>query len=508
MAARGFVSLIGAGPGDPGLLTLHGMEALTAADVVVYDYLANPVLLAHARPEAERLYVGKKAGNHTLSQDEINALLVERGLAGQRVVRLKGGDPFVFGRGGEEALALAKAGVLFEVVPGVTSAVAAPAYAGIPVTHRGLASSFAVITGHEDPTKEETALDWSRLATGVDTLVFLMGVGNLPQIVEQLIAHGRPPDTPAVLVRWGTLPGQQTVSGTLANIAERVRVAGLRPPAVTIVGPVAGLRDHLHWFEDRPLFGQRVLVTRTRQQASALSTRLRSLGAEAIELPTIRVAPPDDWAPLDSAITGLSNYDWIVFTSVNGVDHFWARLSAAGLDARALHGLRLAAIGPATAAELQAYGLRADYVPGEYVAEAVASGLGEVRGLRVLLPRADIARPALADLLREGGAKVVEVDAYRTLQPETDPDELRDLLARVTVATFTSSSTVRNLAAMAASAGLDLLQALQHATVACIGPITAETARELGLVVNVVAEEYTIQGLVAALSSYCAKRKT
>lgn len=502
MPARGLVTLIGAGPGDPGLLTLRGAEALASADVVVYDYLANPALLAHARPEAEQIYVGKKAGRHTLSQGEINGLLVDLGLTGQRVARLKGGDPFVFGRGGEEALALVQAGVPFEVVPGVTSAVAAPAYAGIPVTHRGLASSFAIITGHEDPTKDESALDWPRLATGVDTLVFVMGIGNLPQIVEQLVAHGRPADTPVALVRWGTMSEQRTVSGTLADIAEKAKAAGLRPPAVTIVGSVAGLRQQLHWFEDRPLFGQRVLVTRTRQQASALSARLRALGADAVELPTIHIAPPEDWTPLDSAIAELSSYDWIVFTSANGVGWFWSRLVNARLDARALHGIRLAAIGPATAAELETHGLRADYMPGEYVAEAVAAGLGDVGGQRVLLPRADIARPALANLLRQSGAEVVEVDAYRTLRPEIDPDELRDLLAGITVVAFTSSSTVRNLAAMAVDAGLELPGALGEVAVACIGPITAATARELGLAVNVTAKEYTIDGLVEALVNH------
>mgnify|MGYP001817166084 CR=1 FL=1 len=502
MPANGFVSLIGAGPGDPGLLTLRGAEALASADVVVYDYLANPALLDHAPAGAERIYVGKKAGCHTLSQEEINALLVERGLSGQRVARLKGGDPFVFGRGGEEALALVEAGIPFEVVPGITSAVAAPAYAGIPVTHRGLASSFAVITGHEDPTKDESALDWSKLATGVDTLVFLMGVGNLPRIVEQLVAHGRPVDTPVALVRWGTMSHQQTVSGTLANITGRVKAAGLRPPAVTIVGPVAALREELHWFEDRPLFGQRVLVTRTRQQASALSTRLRALGAEAVELPTIEIAPPEQRAPLDKAIAELSSYDWIVFTSVNGVASFWERLGHAGLDARALHGARLAAIGPATAAALEGHGLQADYIPGEYVAEAIASGLGNVHSLRVLLPRADIARPALADLLGKAGAEVVEVAAYRTLRPSVDADELHDLLRSVTVATFTSSSTVRNLVAMARGAGLDLARILADATIACIGPITAETARENQLPLHVIAEEYTIDGLVKALVNH------
>ncbi|MGC9333886.1 MAG: uroporphyrinogen-III C-methyltransferase [Anaerolineae bacterium] len=497
--SQGFVSLIGAGPGDPGLLTLAGAEALAAADVIVYDYLANPALLAHVRPGAEQIYVGKQAGRHTLSQEEINTLLVERAQAGQRVARLKGGDPFVFGRGGEEALALVEAGLPFEVIPGVTSSVAAPAYAGIPVTHRGLSTGFAVITGHEDPAKEESAIDWSRLATGVDTLVFLMGVGNLPKIVEQLVAHGRPPETPVALIRWGTMPDQQTVSGTLGDIVERVKVAGLRPPAVAVFGPVAGLRQQLRWFENRPLFGQRVLVTRTREQASLLSARVRALGAEAIELPTIHIAPPEDWEELDGAISALRDYDWIVFTSVNGVAYFWQRLRSAGQDARALHGIRLAAIGPATAAALEERGLQADYVPDEYVAEAIAAGLEAVRGKQILLPRADIARPALVDLLRKRGASVVEINAYRTLQPEVDTEELRKLLSRITVATFTSSSTVRNLASMARQAGLDLSQALAHATVACIGPITAGTARDLGLAVGVVAEEYTVDGLVQAL---------
>ncbi len=499
MAVNGLVSLIGAGPGDPGLLTLRGAEALAAADVVVYDYLASPALLAHVRPDAERIYVGKKAGQHTLSQDEMNALLVEQALAGKRVARLKGGDPFVFGRGGEEALALVEANVPFEVIPGVTSAVAAPAYAGIPVTHRGLASSFAVITGHEDPKKAEPAVDWSRLATSVDTLVFLMGVGNLPQIVEQLMAHGRHAATPIALVRWGTTPDQQVVSGTLVDIVDRVKAAGLKPPAVVVVGPVAALRKSLHWFEDRPLFGQHVLVTRTREQASVLSARLRTLGAEAVELPTIRIAPPEDRSPLDQAIVVLPNYDWLIFTSVNGVRHFWERLALAGQDARALHGVKVAAIGPATAAELEARGLRPDYVPDEYIAEAIAAGLGDVRGHRVLLPHADIARPALADLLCQGGAEVVDVTAYRTLQPEIETDELCDLLARVTVATFTSSATVRNLAAMAQGVGLDLPRALEQATIACIGPITAQTARDLGLPVQVMAERYTISGLIEAL---------
>ena len=499
MADKGMVFLIGAGPGDPGLLTLRGAEALSDADVVVYDYLANPALLAHARPDAERIYVGKKAGCHTLSQDEINALLVERAQMGQRVARLKGGDPFVFGRGGEEALALVRAGLPFEVVPGVTSAVAAPAYAGIPVTHRGLSSSFAVVTGHENPSKETSALDWERLATGVDTLVLLMGVGNLPRIVDRLLAHGRPPETPVAVVRWGTRPEQQTVTGTLTDIVDRVRSSGLKPPAVTVIGKVAALRETLHWFEDRPLFGQHILVTRTRTQASGLAAQLRAMGADAVELASIRIAPPEDWAPLDEAIASVAAYNWIVFTSVNGVRRFWERLTEAGLDARALNGVQVAAIGPATARELQAQGIRADLVPQSYVAEAVADAMGDVARQRVLLPGADIARPTLANLLRTGGAQVSTVTAYRTQRAEVDGQELGSLLARVTVATFTSSSTVRNLAAMAEEAGLGLATALEGTTIACIGPITAQTAQELSLPVHVMAKAYTVEGLIEAL---------
>jgi uroporphyrinogen III methyltransferase/synthase len=500
--ARGFVSLIGAGPGDPGLLTLRGAAALSAASVVVYDYLANPALLTHAQPDAELVYVGKKAGAHTRSQDEINDLLVSLAGEGHRVARLKGGDPFVFGRGGEEALALTEADLAFEVIPGVSSALAAPAYAGIPVTHRGLASSFAVITGHEDPDKGESALDWQHLAAGVDTLIFLMGVGRLPQIVDQLVAHGRPTETPVALVRWGTMPTQETIAGTLGDIVERARAAKLKPPAVTVVGQVAALRERLRWFEDRALFGHRILVTRTREQASTLSARLRDLGAEAVELPTIRIAPADDWAPLDRAIADLPNLDWIVFTSVHGVQFFWQRLTGAGLDARALHNVRLAAIGPATAGELEARGLRPDYVPQEYVAEAIAVGMEDLDHQRVLLPRADIARPALARLLREAGADVVEVTAYRTLQPEMEAGEMRDLIDGVSVATFTSSSTVRNLAVMVKDAGEDLAHVLHGVKVACIGPITAKTVQELGLTVDVIASEYTIDGLVEALVDY------
>ncbi len=495
MAEPGRVLLVGAGPGDPGLITLRGVEALRMADAVVYDYLASPELLAHAPVEAERIYVGKKAGQHTLGQEEINALLVRLARAGQQVVRLKGGDPFVFGRGGEEAEALAAAGIPFEVVPGVSSAVAAPAYAGIPVTHRGVAASFAVVTGHEDPSKATNSIDWAALA-GIDTLVFLMGVGNLASIVANLVAHGRAGDTPVALVQWGTLGTQRTVSGTLADIVERVRQAGISSPAVAVVGQVVGLRERLRWFDRRPLVGLRVLVTRTREQGGRLASALREQGAEPVECPLLETVPPADWGPLDRAIAHLASYRWAVFTSANGVASFCERLALAGLDGRALAGVRLAAIGPATAEALAGRGLRADLVPGEYVAEALAQGMGDVAGARVLLARADIARPALAASLRAGGAFVEEVIAYRTLPPQGLRERLQEALPGCDVVTFTSSSTVRHLVEALGPGGLG---AIEHAAVACIGPITSQTAVELGLRPAVVAGEYTIEGLIQAL---------
>jgi len=502
----GFVSLVGAGPGDPGLITLRGIEALGRAQVVVYDYLASPELLRHAPPNAELIYVGKKAGQHTLPQAEINALLVRLAAAGQRVVRLKGGDPFVFGRGGEEAEALAAAGVPFEVVPGVTSAVAVPAYAGIPVTQRGLASSVAVVTGHEDPEKAESAINWDALV-GVDTLVFLMGVGNLPAIARELQARGRAASTPAAVIQWGTLGSQRTVTGTLGTIAARVQEAGLTAPAVTVVGQVVALRERLRWFDRRPLAGLRVLVTRTREQAGRLAEALRAEGAEPVECAVIETAPPLDWGPLDVAIRELRAYQWLVFTSANGVEAFFERLAAAGGDARALAPCQVAAIGPATAAALVRHGVHADRVPPEYVAEAVAEALGPVAGQRVLLARADIARPVLAQRLREAGAQVDDVVAYRTVAPAGLAERLPELLATVEIVTFTSSSTVRHLLeALSPQAR----RALERKAIACIGPITAKTARESGLRPAVVAETYTIEGLVKALVAWreSVKRKT
>ncbi|MBA3945001.1 MAG: uroporphyrinogen-III C-methyltransferase [Herpetosiphonaceae bacterium] len=499
----GLVSLVGAGPGDPGLITVRAMERLKACDVVVYDYLANPSLLEYCPPSAERIYVGKQAGAHTLSQDELNALLVRLGQEGKRVARLKGGDPYIFGRGGEEAELLQAAGVRWEVVPGISSGVAAPAYAGIPITHRDYASSVAFVTGHEDPTRDAGRINWAGLATGVDTLVFYMGIGNLPLISEQLIAHGRSGDTPVAVIRWGTHPQQATVTGTLLTIADAVHEAQLKPPAITIVGEVVKLRDTLRWFDNGPLWGKRIIVTRAREQASELSTRLRELGADPIEYPVIAFAQPESCDPLDDAITNLHRYDWIIFTSMNGVHFFMARLQALGQNISALAGIKIGAIGPATAAEVESYQLATTFMPTAFVAEAVIAQIGDVQGQRILLPRADLAREALVDGLQAKGAHVDNVVAYRTVLGDSAVDVaglLRD--HAIDAITFTSSSTVKNFWTKLEQAGLaaaDIPRLLQNVTVAAIGPITAGTARELGLRVAIEAEQYTIDGLVHAL---------
>ena len=440
------VYLIGAGPGDPGLITVKGRDCLARADVVVYDRLVGSDILAWCRPDAELIYVGKSPDRHTMAQEEINATLVAKAKDGKVVARLKGGDPFVFGRGGEEALELVQHGIPFEVVPGVTSAIAAAAYAGIPVTQRAIATSFCVITGHETPDKDGSQVDWAALAQGADTLVTLMGVGNLAEAAAQLIVYGRPPETPVACVRWGTTERQETVVGTLATIADVVRQAGLQPPVATIVGEVVRLREKLRWFDNRPLFGKRILVTRTREQAGELSALLRERGATVIERPVIKICPPDDFAPLDAALADCGGYDWLVFTSANGVRAVRERLWATGTDIRALAGPRIAAIGPATAREAEAAGLRPDLVPEEYVAECLAEALGaaEVKGQRILIARAAEAREVLPETLRQLGATVDVVPAYRTIP---DADGLAQLTEQllgkpVDVITFASSSTV------------------------------------------------------------------
>ena len=498
------IYLVGSGPGDPGLFTVKGVRCMQEADAVVYDRLAPASLLAHAKPGAEMIYVGKKPGDdQAMKQEEINRVLIELGRAGKTAVRLKGGDPYIFGRGGEEALELLEAGIPFEVVPGVTSGVAAPAYAGIPVTHRNVSTSVAFITGHEDPTKGRPDVDWKGIARGADTLVLYMGVGRLREISTELIDAGRDPETPVAVVRWGTLPEQRTVTGTLADIAERVAEAKLKPPAITVVGDVVNLRDSgLGWYEKRPLFGRRVVVTRARAQAGELSAQLEGLGAEVREFPTIAVKPPEDFGPLDGSILSLDYFDWLVFTSVNGVDAFLERLRHHGLDLRAIpRGTKVAAIGPATAEALEGVGLRVDVVPEEFRAEALIEAVAEetLAGKRVLIPRARVAREVLPDKLREAGAEVVVPPAYETVPSSEGKDGLaRELEAgQIDCVTFTASSTVDNF--VGAFGTEEAARLLAGSRVVCIGPITADTARGHGLRVDAEARKYTIPGLIKAV---------
>ncbi len=478
------VALVGAGPGDPGLLTRRGAELLAAADVVIYDRLGTDALLDLAPATARRISVGKAPGSAEANQDQINALLVEHGRAGHAVVRLKGGDPFVFGRGGEEAEALAAAGIPFEIVPGVTSAIAAPAYAGIPVTHRGLSTHVTIVTGHEDPTKGHTDVDWARLAAAGGTLVILMGAATLPAIAAQLLAAGLPAVTPVAAVHAGTRPEQRTTRATLGTVTDLAVAA----PAAVVVGAVAAL--DLAWFEQRPLFGRTIVVTRAREQASELRAHLTQLGGRVVELPTIRIEP------LPVALPPLDDVDWLVLTSANGVSALFERgITSAGRDARALAGVRIAAIGPGTAAALARYGVRADLVPDRYVAEALLAAFPPPTGTggRVLLARAEQARDLLPDGLRKLGYDVDVLPLYRTRAAEPDPailDQVRR--GQVDAITFTSSSTVRNF--------VELVGTLDpQPPVVSIGPITSATARELGLRVDAEAVTHTIDGLLTVL---------
>jgi uroporphyrinogen III methyltransferase / synthase len=491
----GIVYLVGAGPGDPGLMTRRSLELITAADVILYDRLVPPGALDGAREGAELRYVGKRPGDPAMTQDEVNSLLVDLARGGKRVVRLKGGDPFVFGRGGEEAEALAAAGVPFEVVPGVTAGVAAPAYAGIPVTHRDAASAVAFVTGHEDPQKPDSALDWDALASFPGTLVVYMGVRNLTLVTERLAAAGRDPTEAAAVVERGTEPGQRIVAGALSDIAERAEAAGIGPPAVTVIGPVAALHDTIAWLERRPLHGEVVAVTRARAQASGLAARLRDLGAEVVETPAIRIVPRAVQPP------NPSGYGVVCVTSPNGVRLLFEALDGAGYDARAFAGATFAAIGPGTAAELSRHGIRADIVPERAVAEALVDALESVpvEGRRVLIARASEARDVLPDALRARGAEVDVVPLYDTVA-EPLSDAQRAALARAGYVTFTSSSTVRFLLE---SGG----RVPDSARVASIGPITSATARERGLEVHVEAERHDVEGLVDALTADVAARR-
>ncbi len=490
--------IIGGGPGDAGLITLKAIDCLRLADVVIYDNLVNEELLKYAPAHARFIYAGKKGGNHTLSQTEINDALLKESLAGNTVARLKGGDPFIFGRGSEEAEALMAQNVSFEVIPGVTSAIAVPAYAGIPLTHRGLTSTVAFITGHEDPTKDKSDIDWQALA-GIGTLVFLMGVKNLEQITKELIGRGKSPDTPAALIRRGTTPQQETLVSTLENIVILAHANNFQPPAILVVGTVVDLRETLRWFDQKPLFGRGVVITRPERQADDLAQLLAKEGANPISFPTIRIVGPTDWRKLDTALKKIDKYDWIIFTSANGVQFFFNRLLEKGKDIRDLKGIKICCIGPATAKQIEIKGIKVDLVPDEFVAEGILNSFAtmKLRGKKILIPRAAKARNILPQGLKKKGAFVDVVNAYRTLNSGRKKEEFEELFMenKVDVITFTSSSTVTNFVKiMGADYSLP-----PHVQVACIGPVTAATARKAGFNIDIQQDEYTMEGLVQSL---------
>lgn len=508
MKKSGKVYLVGAGPGDPGLITVRGKRLLEKAEVVVYDYLAGSKLLKHAPADAELVYVGKKGGvKHTRTQDEINQMLVDYAQAGKSVVRLKGGDPFIFGRGGEELEILYNENVPFEVVPGVTSATAAATYAGIPITHREYTASVAFITGHEDPTKHSSNVDWSKLATGAGTIVVYMGIKNLPIIVKNLIEHGRDPQTPVAVVRWASTPEQRSVEGTLETITQIVQESDIKPPALIIVGEVVKLRKTIDWYEKRPLFGKKILVTRTREQASDLVAGLEEYGANCLESSTINIKEVESYEVFDEELERLNEYHWILFTSLNGVKYFFKRLFAKGMDARDLKGPDIAAVGKSTAELLLNYGVNADLIPPTFTGEGLAQSLLDqgVEGRNILIPRALHAREILPETLRGAGAQVMMVPVYQNCPAEGDKELLLSELAKkeINMVTFTSSSTVRNFLSMLNAENQDeIKEILSGVKIAAIGPITAKTVTDNGLQVDVQPEEFTIPALIDSVVQY------
>ena len=504
----GKVYLVGAGPGDPGLITVRGKYLLTRAEVVVYDYLASQKLLKHVPPTAELIYAGKKGGDkHTHTQEEINQMLIDYASAGKNVIRLKGGDPFIFGRGGEEVERLAAAGIPFEVVPGVTSATAAATYAGIPITHRDYTASVAFLTGHEDPTKPDSNIDWERLAVGAGTIVVYMGIKNLPIIVEKLIRYGRAPETPVAVVRWASTPEQRSVVGTLATITQVVHEAKIKPPSLIIVGEVVKLRETINWFEKRPLFGKRIVVTRTREQASELTAGLEEAGGSCREYSTIHIEPVDSYEVLDGELERLKEYHWILFSSINGIRFFFKRLFAKGMDARDLKGPAIAVVGKSTADILREYGIRADLIPSTYTSEGLAESLLDqgVEGRNILIPRALKAREILPETLRGAGAQVTVAPVYKNVPPLGRKEALRRQLEAgdVDMVTFTSSSTVRNFLNMVDAASvIELKELLKGVKIASIGPITSKTITDNGLAVDVQPDIHTIPDLIQAIVEF------
>lgn len=521
---KGKVYLVGAGPGDIGLLTVKGLRCLEKADVVIYDFHLNAQILNYINHDAEFIYAGKRGGHHEMTQDEINDVMVRKAREGKIVCRLKGGDPFVFGRGGEEAEVLAKNGIDFEIVPGVSSAIAAPAYAGIPLTHRLYSSTFAVIPGYEDATKGNSSIDWSKLATGVGTLVILMAIRNIENLVEKLIKNGRSPDTPVAVIRWGTRPDQRTIVSTLRNLVSEIKDNEIKPPSVIVVGDVVRLRDSLKWYENLPLFGQRILVTR---EHSGGFERLEELGAEIIELPTIEIQPPLDYNELDSCINRIDFYNWIVFTSANGVRYFLKRFFELDRDIRDLKGLKVCAIGSKTAAEIKRYGIKVDLVPDEFRAEGLIEafikeaekmrdlepkkGIGDtelptsqlpnflisepLNRLRILLPRAEVAREVFPEKIRSLGGHIDIPVTYRAVRPDMHGKRLKRFLkeGRVTIATFTSAATFKNFLEIM---GEDAIELLRGVKIAVIGPVTAEAIEKKGLKVDIMPKKATIEAMV------------
>jgi uroporphyrinogen III methyltransferase/synthase len=501
---KGKVYLVGAGPGDPGLLTINGKEAIKEGDCIIYDHLVNEDLLSFARDDAEKIYVGKEGGIHTLTQGEINRLIVEKAREGKIVVRLKGGDPFIFGRGGEEALEIAEAGIPFEVIPGITSAIAVPAYAGIPLTHRDYNSTVAFVTGQERPEKDRSMIDWKALATGIGTLVFLMGMKNISEIASRLIQNGRDPSTPCAIIRWGTLWRQEVIISRLGDIDSLVAKKKILPPSVIVIGDVVSLREKLKWFEMRPLMGRRILVTRAEHQSEDLIKLLRNHGAEAIAFPTIDIVPPENWEGFDNALNSIKIYDWIIFTSVNGVNSFFQRLNYLKIDIRELKGIKIGAIGPKTAETIEKMGIHVDILPGKYMAEGIIEDIGcqPLQGVRFLLPRSDKSREILPEELRKRGALVDEVIAYRIVIPSRKRDGVLSLLYghEIDAVTFTSPSTFSNFVEIVGHEKLK--EVLDGVKIACIGPVTAKRVMEFGIEPDIMPDRYTIEGLAQAIIDY------
>lgn len=506
---KGKVYIVGAGPGDIGLFTVKGLKYLKKAEVVVYDFHLNAQILNYINHDAEFIYAGKRGGHHTMTQDEINRTIVEKAKEGKVICRLKGGDPFVFGRGGEEAEALANEGIEFEVVPGVSSSVAAPAYAGIPLTHRLYSSSLTVVPGYEDTTKEESSINWDALAKGAGTIVFLMAVKNISLVCLKLIENGKSPDTPVAVIRWGTRSDQKTLVSNLKDIARIVEEKDIKPPAVMVVGEVVKLREKLKWYENKPLFGKRVLVTREHSEGFEA---LEDLGAEVIEFSTIKIVPPESWSELDAAIDKIESYNWLIFTSANGVKFFFKRFFEKERDIRDLKGIKICSIGEKTASFIKSFGIKVDLVPEQFNAEGLvksfASGLtgNGLKGLRFLLPRAEEAREVFPEKVRELGGEIDVATAYRTVKPELHGKRLRRFLkeGKISIATFTSAATFNNFMSIMEDDALGLLKGV---AIAVIGPVTARAVEKAGLKVSIMPEEATIEAMIKSIIEWSADSK-